>query len=558
MPMRHYFHSLAVGLLAVASCTGSVEMPTPGTIYEIDFKDGSGSGVAVFEPGGNPLSGIYYADVGELYAVMDVVNVEHKGRSFRMKFDDGSEKKFTFRPYNAPPYQEFNEVMPYRDSIYSVVQEELTYVDYIESYWTSYPKEYGKSFSDIYMERLGIILDGWNGKDDQSLTMDVYSPVGDAVSSRPLFLLIHGGAFYYEDKADPEYVALCNYFASRGYVAASINYRMGFLPTKEATSKAGYRAVQDAHAAIRFLAQQKQRFKIDPNRVFVAGNSAGAITALNLAYLTEDTREIRKAKGKIRKKVEEVSKKTTEKINEYFGTDLGDDITPINALNPKDTIQFSIRAVGNMWGAVMNLAVFDGDNKIPIVSFHSKRDPTVDYNYDYPFRNFFQEELFQRVAQSPKAMAALHWARIPDKANRIVFNKMYGSNAIDQKARSVNIKSKLYTYDEPKHSLHLDDGVINHRLYEIADKMAEFFSSEMEMPSAALQREDTWVWIDTDNVRRYFWRVEGGVIRENTGDSIRILLFPDADERSVTVTGEYKSQDPVTHSRNTFKEELPL
>lgn len=554
--MRHPFHALTIGLLLCASCS-SVETPEPGIIYEIEFKDQSGSGAAIFESVGDLLTGTYYADEGELYATMDVVTVRHKGRRFLMKFDNEEEKEFTFRPYTAPAYQEFDEVMPYLDSVYSVTREEVTYVNHVEGYWTSYPKEPGKSFGDIYMERLGTVLDGWNGKDDLSLTMDVYTPEGDAVSSRPLFLLIHGGAFYYEDKADPDYEAFCNYFASRGYVAAAINYRMGFLPTKEATNKAGYRAVQDAHAAVRYLVGDK-RFKIDPDRVFVAGNSAGAITALNLAYFSEDTRGIRKRKGSIRERIDEFGKKASETINQLWGTELGKDLGPINALNPGDTTRFSIRAVGNMWGAVLNLAIFDGDKKIPIVSFHSKLDPTVDYEYDYPFRNYFEEELFQRIEKFPDALDVLKWSRITEKANRIVFDKMYGSHSIDQKARSMNIKSKLYTYDEPKHSLHLDDGVINHRLYEIAGRMAEFFSSEMETPSVSLQWGKAWVWINSTNVRRHFWRLEGGVIRENKVDSIRVLLFPDAEIRSVSVTGEYNSQNPVTHTRNTFKEELDL
>ncbi|MFM2206482.1 MAG: hypothetical protein RL213_457 [Bacteroidota bacterium] len=124
-----------------------------------------------------------------------------------------------------------------------------------------------------------------------SLTMDIYQPVGDTLLARPLIVWVHGGSFIGGTKNDPDVTALCNRFAKRGYVCASINYRLGMsTPNQTNATKAVYRAVQDMKAAIRYFRQDAagpQNYRIDPNRVFGGGSSAGGFTALHLAYLDQ-------------------------------------------------------------------------------------------------------------------------------------------------------------------------------------------------------------------------------------------------------------------------------
>jgi hypothetical protein len=87
-------------------------------------------------------------------------------------------------------------------------------------------------------------------------------------------------------------VALCNNFAKRGYVCASIDYRLGipFPPDQAGAKRALYRAVQDMKAAVRFFrkdAATANAYRIDPGLVFIGGSSAGAFTALHHAYLDD-------------------------------------------------------------------------------------------------------------------------------------------------------------------------------------------------------------------------------------------------------------------------------
>ncbi len=84
---------------------------------------------------------------------------------------------------------------------------------------------------------------------------------------------------------------LAENFARKGYVVAAINYRMGFNPaSKSSLERSAYRAVQDARAALRFLSYNAENYRIDPDCIFLAGTSAGAITALNSAFMKEDER----------------------------------------------------------------------------------------------------------------------------------------------------------------------------------------------------------------------------------------------------------------------------
>ena len=97
---------------------------------------------------------------------------------------------------------------------------------------------------------------------DLDLTMDVYLPKDTKASLRPLLVLIHGGAFYNGDKTDKGFPLWAKYFAGMGYVVASVNYRLGFRLNTAAVERAGFRAVQDVDAAIRYLIHNKSVYAV--------------------------------------------------------------------------------------------------------------------------------------------------------------------------------------------------------------------------------------------------------------------------------------------------------
>lgn len=524
--------SLAALLL---SCAREPVVFDPDSVYEVMFADGSAAGALVFAEGeGTTLPALFYQDAGHLYADTVHVTVKQKGGGIRMLFPDGSQRKFDYRPYVPPVYEERPVVRIYRDSVYGVHVERDVMYGQASGYWTSYPPEGKQRFSKIYFDRAIDLF----GRHDCPLLMDVYTPEGAGMRNRPLFLMIHGGAFYNGDKAEPEFEGWCRYFASLGYVAASINYRMGYLLLSDDVERAGYRALQDANAAVRFLVGQ-ERYHIDPQLVFVAGTSAGAITALNLAFMRDENRP-KSTRGGV--------------IGSLMGNILGDNLIdegPIDKLNPGDTTRFRIRAVGNMWGALPDLSMM-GNANVSVISFHSEYDPIVPYGYDNPFRILFQD-VFESVSDSPAYRATLRRLRVSDNLNGVIFNEMYGSSLINQQARTLGYRSELHTYSEKVHSLHQDEeGNILPRFYELGHKMAAFFSSEMEPdPVRPHYESDQWIRINKKAVKDLSWRLEGGVIRQSDANGIRVLLFPDAPVRKVTVTGTYRSG-------MTFREEMDL
>ena len=149
------------------------------------------------------------------------------------------------------------------------------------------------------------------------LKMDIYRPVGDTETNRPLVLYFHTGNFGPFKNPDPTSpvqngfngacggvrtdsaaVEICTRLAKMGYVAASCEYRLGWLPTATTQElrrytliNAAYRGVQDARTAIRFMrrsvAEQGNVYGIDPTKVVVWGQGTGGYISLNTALLDD-------------------------------------------------------------------------------------------------------------------------------------------------------------------------------------------------------------------------------------------------------------------------------
>ncbi len=141
---------------------------------------------------------------------------------------------------------------------------------------------------------------------EQSLQLDLYNPICDdpeGISRKPLVIFIHGGGFLAGDKREGTILSLSRAFAKRGYVTASINYRLGMISDDGSWScnfpeyacmfatdeaewiRALYRGIQDAKGAIRYLVNRQEEYRIDADHIFLAGESAGGFIALGAALL---------------------------------------------------------------------------------------------------------------------------------------------------------------------------------------------------------------------------------------------------------------------------------
>jgi len=108
-----------------------------------------------------------------------------------------------------------------------------------------------------------------------NLQVDVHCPAGDAV--RPVIIFIHGGALMMGDrKMTPRPGSLLETMLHAGYVVVSIDYRLApsvKLPT----------IIEDVRDAYDWVRKRgPELFRIDPDQIFVMGQSAGG-------YLTQMT-----------------------------------------------------------------------------------------------------------------------------------------------------------------------------------------------------------------------------------------------------------------------------
>ena len=156
----------------------------------------------------------------------------------------------------------------------------------------------GRFYDKIFSQSSSTVTFGNSMKFDSTyvdLKMDIYQPTGDQLAHRPLIVLAFPGSFTAGTRLSPDIVTLCDNFARRGYVCASIDYRLGFEGGSDCDTnqfKALIRGVQDMKAAVRYFykdAQTTNSFRIDTNQIFIGGSSAGAFISLNYAYGKLDT-----------------------------------------------------------------------------------------------------------------------------------------------------------------------------------------------------------------------------------------------------------------------------
>lgn len=139
-----------------------------------------------------------------------------------------------------------------------------------------------------------------------TLQLDFYEPSGDGAAQRPLVIFAFGGSFVSGRRQDMD--DLCQAFARKGYATATIDYRLvpagagcpsGFpncnqlavFSSRARLADQIVRASSDMKAAVRFFRRYATTYRIDPTRIIVAGYSAGAITALQTAYLDSETED---------------------------------------------------------------------------------------------------------------------------------------------------------------------------------------------------------------------------------------------------------------------------
>jgi len=124
--------------------------------------------------------------------------------------------------------------------------------------------------------------------------LDLYRPAGDDQPGRPAIVWVHGGGFAGGDRTS-SIVPFPDSFAKAGYVVASIDYDTSasspcvLQPHLRDECRAVLEsAVADGQEAVRWLKRNAAAYGIDPARVAIAGESAGAMTAAGVGTEATD------------------------------------------------------------------------------------------------------------------------------------------------------------------------------------------------------------------------------------------------------------------------------
>ncbi|QNF35850.1 carboxylesterase family protein [Adhaeribacter swui] len=121
-----------------------------------------------------------------------------------------------------------------------------------------------------------------NGVSEDCLYLNVWTPAKTGKERLPVLVYFYGGGFVAGDGSEPRYDG--ESMAQRGIVAITVNYRLGVFGfmahpelTKESPNKAsGNYGLLDQSAALQWVKKNIAAFGGDPNKITIAGESAGS------------------------------------------------------------------------------------------------------------------------------------------------------------------------------------------------------------------------------------------------------------------------------------------
>jgi para-nitrobenzyl esterase len=128
-------------------------------------------------------------------------------------------------------------------------------------------------------------MNSWSdGVSEDCLYLNVWTPAKRNTTGLPVLVYFYGGGFVAGDGSEPRYNG--ESMAKKGIVAVTVNYRLnvfGFMAHPELSAEAPYKAsgnygLLDQALALQWVKDNIASFGGDPNKITIAGESAGSIS----------------------------------------------------------------------------------------------------------------------------------------------------------------------------------------------------------------------------------------------------------------------------------------
>ncbi len=335
---------------------------------------------------------------------------------------------------------------------------------------------------------------------NQAMTMDIFFPEGDGLAQRPLVMLAYGGGFLVGSKEDEDVWATCDSLAKKGYVTASINYRMNMnIASPSSAVRAIYRAAQDYHAAIRYMKEYAATYRIDTNYIFVGGVSAGGFSAMHAVYMDENERP----------------SETYQSGLLGANPDLGCLSCSGNNFNRSN----QVRGIINLWGALMDTAYIQQNELVPMTLFHGTNDLIVPYDYGFPFTALF---LMPEVFGS---------ANISTRVNNLGGNAELNTfQGVGHNIWGVNVNNQLVG-GPTEHWSPITDSIVSFLYENIRPEQAI-----LQVPSSSCSADTATLEVLNPAAGGWIcWNIENGtIVSANADSSVVEVVWQNAGNHELT------------------------
>lgn len=346
-----------------------------------------------------------------------------------------------------------------------------------------------------------------------NLFMNIFQPIGDTTSKRPVVIVCFGGGFVAGSKDHWSMRLIAQELAKRGYVTAVIDYRLGMnIFDAELSKRAVYRGVQDGRSAVRFFradAAGVNNYRIDPEQIYIGGHSAGAFVALHNAYLDKEIER-------------PASTYTWSQSCGFWGTSncACPNLGCLDCVGNNQSFSGHANAIFSLAGAMGSTTYIESATDPKMVLFHSQDDGTVPYTSGEPFG-----DLLWLVLGSDLPV-------------------VYGSQPISERANSIGLGNQFYSYTNRGHDVHESSATT---LYDdIIPGITSWFYNQRLKPSVVGMEGNTLVCASdavhtynaiNSNAKYYHWTITGGTIQPHaiTSDSVYVIWDPMATQHSISV-----------------------